>query len=91
MNELVATKKHDDSGGDVVSFDNEDAVVKYIKPKTREGSGCMFCGLNQEQPFLFKEKSFLYSFDDGTADAIVTPMTFTYTYEFYDGQSLFMD
>merc|ERR1719491_2019651 len=94
LNGLVAKKKHDDSDsdGDGVSFDNEDAAVKYVTPKTREGSVCMFCGLNLEPPMLFEEKNSLHSFDDGTtADAIVTPMTFTYTYELYDGQSIFTD
>jgi len=99
-NELVAEKKHDHNhdhnhGGHGISFDNEDAVVDYVKPKKREGSGCMFCDLNQEQPILHEHKNFLHTFDDDdekTEDAaVVTPMTFTYTYELYDGQSIFTD
>merc|ERR1740130_2195208 len=84
-NELVVEKKHDNQhGGHSISFDNEDAVVDYVKPKKREGSGCMFCDLNQEQPILHEHKNFLHQFEDDdddddddddekTEDAVVTP------------------
>ena len=91
LNELVVEKKHDDDHDGGVSFDNEDAVVKYVKPTTRKGNGCMFCDLNQEPPLLHHDHQFLHSFEDGTEDASVTPMTFTFTYELYDGQALFTD
>jgi len=63
---------------------------KHGEPKKRDGRVCMFCELNQEQPLLHEDQNFLHSFDKGE-DAIVTPMTFTYNYELYDGQSIFTD